>query len=545
MVCAALPLVSGAHVCESSPDVCDEQANLLDLDLAWARVKLDVADGLIFIRRPHEIHLIEEDYEGWSGALREDVRADRYHPGPQTIVDVPKPRGAVRPGSQLSLRDAVVYYAAVGACMPTIEPSLRWAGEIDFSHQLATDTGRQKWITNQYNGWTQFRERSLAKIDEGFSYVVTADIAAFYENVDVGTLMSDLRGVGCPTPALSIVGDCLNKWVQVPGRGVPQGYSASDILAKLYLDSVDHNIAELGYEHFRYVDDIRIFCRTLPDARRALVDVSQLLRRRGLQLASEKLEIHRADQARAFIAGVVTMIQTVQKSLISELVTTLELGNPYLEVWEVDELLAANPDEAPLDLIHETYQSHFIDAVGPFNKTLFRYLLKRLGSAKDRLAVENCTLQFERRPEETRAILRYVAAVDAVNDFSDFLAAFLESDRCVYAYQAYQVLQWYLDIDREPPTTILSTARQVAFDPARPGYLRSVARELLGQWGTQPDLERLQATYDETPGDSEKAEIICALRRMERARRNSFLARAEGDGELQRRAARLVRAEGL
>jgi retron-type reverse transcriptase len=104
-----------------------------------------------------------------------------------------------------------------------------------------------------------------------------------------------------------LLSKCLNKWSLVGGRGVTQGHTPSDILAKLYLNSVDRNLSSLGFAHYRYVDDFRIFCRSLPEARRALMDLTQLLRRRGLQLASEKLEIFRADQARTKIAGIPTV----------------------------------------------------------------------------------------------------------------------------------------------------------------------------------------------------------------------------------------------
>lgn len=520
----------------------EEHAELLNLELAWARVKQDLADEQLFVRLPFERRLIEADTNAWLAALKGDIAHDRYHPGPAVTIDVPKARGAIRPGGHISLRDAVVYYAAVGACLPAIEQALRWAKGIDFAYQLSSKTHRIKWLVNRFKGWTAFRESTLLTIDGGYSYVVICDIAAFYENVDISVLMSDLRTAGCPQAALDILSPCLNRWALVEGRGLTQGHTASAILAKLYLNSLDYNLRELGHTHKRYVDDIRFFCRSLPEARKALVDISQLLRPRGLQLATEKLEIFRADYARRRIAGVVSVIQTVQARLIEQLVGTLGLENPYLEIWEIDKILSDNADEAPLDLIRETYQSYFIDSPTSFDRTLFRFLLRRLASAGDTLAVENCRLQFEQHPEESRAILRYIGDVGAQADFGDFLSAYVASERAVYAYQTYNVINWYLTLAARPPEPILGVARGLAFDENQPEYLRAVTREMIGQHGAPADLERIEAAYNTARGDLEKAEIICAVRRMETGRRNAFLGRVEHDGELQRRAARLVRA---
>jgi Reverse transcriptase (RNA-dependent DNA polymerase) len=524
--------------------VSEDLAALLDLPLAWGRIKDDLRSGLIFIDYPNEVALIEWDLDGWLAQLQADIASGDFHPGSQTVLDVPKARGAIRPGSQLSLRDCLVYYATVGACLPRVIEHLRWAFSVDFSHRLTHDASRRGWITNQYKGWSQFREQSLKKLDEGYTYVVIADIASYYENVDLGTLASDLRSAGCSDLVVSALSAYLNRWAQavVPGRSICQGFSASDILGKLYLDSVDHNLRALGYDHFRYVDDIRVFCRSLPEARRVLVDLAGLLRRRGLQLATQKLEIFRADQARSKIAGIAPIIHTVQSKLVQEVVAAFGLDNPYLETWEVDQVVSANPDEAPVDLIRQTYQSYFVDTAASFNHTLFRYLFKRLGSAADTYALEDAKLQFDRNPQETRAILRYVNAVGGHAAFEDFLGQQLGSERAVYSFQIYQVLRWYLERQDAISERMLAVVREYAFDETVAPYVRVVARALVGAHGNPADLERLQGTYDSSSNSLEGAELMCALARMERGRRNAFLARAAGDGELQRRAAGITRA---
>ncbi len=99
----------------------EELAALLDLKLAWKRVKADIYElKRVFVRHPYEIKLIEQDLDKWLDSLLETVRNNGYNPAPMYICDVPKEKGLIRPGSQLSLADQVIYAACLGVCFPSI-----------------------------------------------------------------------------------------------------------------------------------------------------------------------------------------------------------------------------------------------------------------------------------------------------------------------------------------------------------------------------------------------------------------------------------------
>ena len=518
----------------------EDLAKLLDLKTAWKRVK-DDARNRVFIRHPYSIQVVELDAESWLNARLEDIGRNRYIPASMFVCDVPKGKGLVRPGSHLANADRLVYAGCVGACFPAIHAALNWAqGTVDFSYRLAKKAGDAEWLRDRFTGWQEFREESIKKIDKGALYVVLADITAFYENVDIGMLMSDLKQVSAPTVAIEQISRCLNKWAQVGGRGIPQGQSPSDILAKLYLNNVDVNLKNMGYDHLRYVDDIRIFCRTLVEAKKALVVLSRLLRKRGLSLQAAKSEIYRRDEARNKIEDVAVVIKGVKERFIQEVVRETGFGDPYMSVPEADDILGKNPEGAPIEVIQETYQTYFVDSNSEFNATLFRFLLNRLGKQSEPFAAEHCVTLLGDHPEETKAIVDYLARLDDVPDAA--IIKFLNSDIAVYDYQIYQIVEFYL-IRQSPPTEdLVSIARQLAFDAARPRYLRTVCRALLGRCGTAADLERLLNSYDEITDPSERGEVICTLFRLERTRRNAFLKRAEQEGEMNMRASKWVRS---
>jgi hypothetical protein len=520
----------------------DSLADQLDLALAWRRVKNDQPER-IFIRHPFEIAVIEQDLNGWLSNLGDSIRNDSYNPSSSLVSDVPKGKGAVRPAAHLSMADRVVYAGCVGLCFPQIHRHLAWAqGTIDFAYRFSVNADNPDWLRNQFQGWQDFRTQSLARIDAGSSYVVFADIAAYYEYIDISVLISDLRQIGAPISVLNLLSACLNRWAQVSGRSIPQGHSASDILGKLYLHTIDQNLRAMGICHFRYVDDFRMFCRDRVEAKKAIIELARLLRKRGLSLQSAKLEIRRADDARRNIDGVLPILTNVRRNFIAQVIGSLGLAIPYVSLAEAESILARESDNASIDLIREAYRTFFIDtADSEFNPTLFHFLLNRLGRQRDRFAVEHCLALFEKHPEETQHILRYFRATDAVCEVELVLISFLNSPDALYPYQNFQIIEWFSEIDHTPSEGFIAIIRRLAFDSSQPSYLRSVCRKIIGDYGSTADLERLESDYPEARNSLEQSEIICCLRRMEVGRRNAFLRRAEGDGFLNRNAARLIR----
>jgi hypothetical protein len=299
----------------------------------------------------------------------------------------------------------------------------------------------------------------------------------------------------------------------------------------------------MGYFHLRYVDDIRVFCSSEVEAKKGVVDLSRLLRRRGLNLQSAKSRIYSAAAARREIEEVTAAVKEVRAAFITDVVNETGVGDPYMSVRQADEILDENPEEAPLEVIRHAYQTYIVERPDRFNATLFRFLINRLGKQRDSFASEHCVGQLEPHPEETEPILRYLGSVGPGEDVERQIIELMRSRRMVYQYQLYQIIEWFYERPVSPAEALVDTARVIAFDQSAPRYLRTVCRALLGKYGVSADLERMALLYDETTDPSERVEIICSIRRLEHGRRNALLARFERDGEINRRAARWVRSE--
>jgi hypothetical protein len=396
--------------------------------------------------------------------------------------------------------------------------------------------------------WRAFGNKSVEKIDEGIPYVVTVDIAGFYENIDISVLLSDLRSLEIEPALVAQLSACLNKWSlsHIQGRGVPQGFTASDILARLYLHNVDRGLDGRGLFHYRYVDDFKLFCVSLPDAKRALIVLVTLLRRRGLVVQTAKSGILPAAEARVKILGIQPILQGLLGAYVSEIADLLGVTDPYFSLWDAEQIVATNPDLAPVELVRQAYDQYFVNAEPQqFDKTLFHFLLKRLSTSNDLHAFPHCLTYLRTRPEETADVLRYVRQVGIVDRAEPLILDYLASDDAVYSYQVFQILEWRLGISLSPSEPFVRYVRHVVFDLAPISYLRAMGREFLARFGTLADVDRIEEGLAIATYDLERAELICCIRRIEPGRRNSILARLQPESPYTATAVALVRGGSL
>lgn len=130
------------------------------------------------------------------------------------------------------------------------------------------------------------------------SWVLDADIRAFFDSIDHGALLARLEDwLGTDSPMLrwlvawtrAGVWDGESVW-QLE-RGVPQGSPLSPLLANYYLDVFDARMRAAKLEFVRYADDFLVLARSpfeIADARSA---VESALSEWKLDLSDEKTRI--------------------------------------------------------------------------------------------------------------------------------------------------------------------------------------------------------------------------------------------------------------
>jgi RNA-directed DNA polymerase len=214
--------------------------------------------------------------------LSDQLRTGTYRPQAVRRVYIPKPGSSEkRPLGIPTVRDRVVQAAIVNVIEPIFER--------DFAeHSYGFRPGR---------GCKDALRRVVELLQQGHVYVVDADLKSYFDTIPHEPLMLRLEEKIADGSLLKLIRsfleahilDDVTEWT--PEAGAPQGAVLSPLLSNIYLDPLDHLVAETGFEMVRYADDFVILCRTLEDAQRALELVRSWTTEQGLTLHPTKTKI--------------------------------------------------------------------------------------------------------------------------------------------------------------------------------------------------------------------------------------------------------------
>lgn len=512
------------------------EAKLEDLILAWERMKSGRPDR-VFINHPFLISMVERDLEGWLTIIQDKLKSG-YEPSPCVICQVPKPHNLVRPASYLTIEDELVYTYLIGVFYPQIVERIgKHQGVTDIAYQLDKDASSKNWVKSDFRVWKQWREDSVKKLDKKCNYVVFTDITGYYENIEISILISDIRELCGKSDELNLLSKMLNMWAHPRLKGIPQGYFASDVIAKLYLTTIDENLLKEGFDLLRYVDDYRFFVENELRAKQLIKRLAHLIHQRGLNLQSAKTKTYDKENAKSKIDGISDTIDKIQSELRTEIQQLMGMENVSISSYDLNKLLSKTGDTAP-EVLERTFEEFFLGENENFDKTLFHYLLVRLGKVNSRIAVDYCLQQLEDKPQETQYILRYFTAIGIDKEILDAIYTYLNSEKAIYDYQTYLILYWAFkeEINFDG---FLSISRTIAFDLNKDYWLRSYAIAYLGKYGENGDLELIEQHYPKATTEIEKSDCINSLNRMEVARRNSFYNRVKNQSFLVQKATEL------
>ena len=149
--------------------------------------------------------------------------------------------------------------------------------------------------------------RVATLLHRGKCWVVDADLKGYFDSIPQEPLLAAVAEQVADGAVLELLGRFLRQGVMESGKGwspteqgTPQGAVLSPLLANIYLNPLDHLMAQQGWEMIRYADDFVILCESEAQAQAALQAVRQWVGPAGLTLHPTKTRIVDARQRGGF-----------------------------------------------------------------------------------------------------------------------------------------------------------------------------------------------------------------------------------------------------
>jgi len=268
-------------------DVC------LDLELARLRLKTDIVDDwfhdpLKYIDLLTQDYLFKQFEKYFDGNNYKAVQAEQFY--------VPKKRFTLRQALVLPFIDRIMYMAVAGVLAEKLDNAM-----IPYVYSARFNRFLKKQLI--INGVEQWKKMQYALVDKVnlvnnsgnyvYNCIIEIDLLNFYDNINKKLLIEKIERV-CETinekKACKLLGEILNNFSS-NDLGLPQNSDASALLATFYLNQVDVYMQNSSFAYYRFMDDIRIFCKDKYEARKILQVFEYELRRCHLSVNSQKTKI--------------------------------------------------------------------------------------------------------------------------------------------------------------------------------------------------------------------------------------------------------------
>jgi RNA-directed DNA polymerase len=224
--------------------------------------------------------------------VQDMLRKGQYHPQPVKRVWIPKLGSKeLRPLGVPAVEDRVVQTAVRNVIEPIFE-------NIFAEHSYGFRPGR---------GAKDALRRVDHLLDTGRVWVVDADLKGYFDSIPQDKMVEAVAEHIADGAVLELIQRFLKQGVMESGKewqptekGTPQGAVISPLLANLYLNPLDHLMAQGGREMVRYADDFVILCQSEQEATEALAQLGQWVAGAGLTLHPTKTRIVNAGQKGGF-----------------------------------------------------------------------------------------------------------------------------------------------------------------------------------------------------------------------------------------------------
>ena len=277
---AGVQSVGNREVAEQDgADLLEQILNRDNLNRACKRVKankgapgidgMTIGDALPWLREHRE-------------ELLDSIRKGKYKPQPVCRKEIPKPDGGVRKLGIPTVIDRIIQQAIAQQLVPIYEPLFS-----DDSYGYRPGRSAQQAI-----------QKVKQYAEQGYTSAVLVDLSKYFDTLNHELLMNLLRKNIHDKRVIELVKRYLKAGVMENGlrvrttEGSPQGGPLSPLLANIYLNEYDREMANRGVPVIRYADDIVVLAKSLRAAQRLLESTQRYLEGKlKLKINAEKSKV--------------------------------------------------------------------------------------------------------------------------------------------------------------------------------------------------------------------------------------------------------------
>lgn len=228
------------------------------------------------------VDLFESRLDDELDKLEEQLRTDTYVPQQILRVRIPKPDSKEQRSLGIpTVRDRVVQTALLHVIEPIFDHTF-----IEHSYGF-----------RHAQGWQSSLRQVERLLTEGYVHVVNAALKSYFYTISHVQLLDRIREKISDNRILRLIEmllrqgilEDLSSWT--PEEGTPQGAVVSPLLANIYLNPLDHLVADAGFPMVRYADEFVVLCKRPEDAATVLDRVREWVHANGLTLHPARTQV--------------------------------------------------------------------------------------------------------------------------------------------------------------------------------------------------------------------------------------------------------------